>query len=103
MSNKEAISHVESLGRLDVGEKKVVQGSAELNAAALLEKPQPGSPIMLKLYAICFVAFLCSSINGFDGSLMTSLIGLQPFKSFFGAESVGAKTGKPLVGNSSEN
>ncbi|ORY78255.1 lactose permease [Protomyces lactucae-debilis] len=93
MSNKEAFTHVESLGTQDVAQETIVQGSAELNAAALLEKPMPGSPMMLKLYAICFVAFLCSSINGFDGSLMTSLIGLQPFKSFFGAESVGAKTG----------
>ncbi len=48
---------------------------------------------MLKLYVILCVAFLCSSMSGFDGSLQGSLLVLKPFQDTFGAGIVGAKAG----------
>ena len=43
---------------------EVIKGSEALVAAIRLEKPKPWTPTLLKLYAYCAIAFLCSSMNG---------------------------------------
>lgn len=72
---------------------KVIQGSEALLEAIKKEPPRPRSRSMLKLYVILCVAFLCSSMSGFDGSLQGSLLVLKPFQDTFGAGIVGAKAG----------
>ncbi|OJJ50293.1 hypothetical protein ASPZODRAFT_58497 [Penicilliopsis zonata CBS 506.65] len=71
----------------------VVQGSEMLKAAMEKEPPQPRHKRMLQLYAIVTVAFLCSSINGYDGSLMSNMLVMPTFESEFGASIVGIKAG----------
>src|SRR5690606_27326927 len=47
---------------------KFVQGSEALAAALIKEPPRPWAKNSILLYACCFVAFLCSTMNGYDGS-----------------------------------
>lgn len=53
--------------------------------------PKPFSKLMIKLYAFCLVGFLCSSMNGYDGSLMGNLLVLTPFQRHFGSEVDGSE------------
>lgn len=71
----------------------VVQGSEALKAALEKEPPHPRHPRMLQLYAIVCVAFLCSSINGYDGSLMGNMLVMPSYQKEFGASIVGIKAG----------
>ncbi len=48
---------------------------------------------MLQLYLICIIAFCGSTMNGFDGSLMGSLLVMKPYQDQFGAQIVGVKAG----------
>jgi sugar porter (SP) family MFS transporter len=73
-----------------VANEKTIIG---LEQARLTDPPHPWSPAMLKLYMFCIVGFLCSSMNGFDGSLMSSLLILTPFQEHFGAEVDGTEAG----------
>lgn len=43
---------------------EVVKGSEALAAAIRKEKPHPFSPNLCKLYLMCTLAFLCSTMNG---------------------------------------
>lgn len=43
---------------------EVVKGSEALAAAIRKEKPRPFSPNHCKLYLMCCLAFLCSTMNG---------------------------------------
>lgn len=47
---------------------------------------------ILKLYGICFVMFLLSTMHGYDGSLMGSMLVMQTFLQEFGAHDVGVKS-----------
>ncbi len=69
----------------------VTTGSDALALAVKKEKLRPRSKRALQLYAICFVTFFCSTLNGFDGSLMSSILVMHPFQREFGASFVGIK------------
>jgi MFS family permease len=70
-----------------------LHGSEALARAKAMEPPNPFSFRMLQLYAICMVSFLCSSMVGFDNSLLASLLVMKPFQAEFGAEVVGSRAG----------
>lgn len=74
-----------------IPEIALLQGGLE--QARLTDPPHPWSKTMIKLYLFCIVGFLCSSMNGFDGSLMSSLLILTPFQHHFGSEVDGAEAG----------
>lgn len=95
---KAEIVHIDNAESMQVeADAKVVvkdiQGSNDLAEAKLLDPPKPFSKPMLQLYAFCLVGFLCSSMNGFDGSLMSSLLVMVPFQEQFGAQVDGVQAG----------
>lgn len=70
-----------------------VHGIAALNVCTQLEPINKFSKRMIQLYAICSLAFLGSTMGGYDGSLMGNLLAMKPFQSQFGAEILGVRTG----------
>ena len=70
-----------------------VRGVAALEVCKRLEPINKLSKRMLQLYGICSLAFLGSTMGGYDGSLMGNLIVMKPYQRQFGAEILGAKTG----------
>ena len=75
-----------------VAQVTVAQGSEALIAARLKEPPQPFAKASLLLYGGCLIAFLCSTMNGYDGSLMNALLVMPAFQNTFGTSLVGVKT-----------
>ncbi|KAF3014327.1 hypothetical protein E8E15_002782 [Penicillium rubens] len=70
---------------------ETVQGSVALDIARRTDPPNPWSAQMRKLYLFMTVAYLCSALNGFDGSLMGALLPIEQFRNTFGSGLVGAK------------
>ncbi|OIW25688.1 general substrate transporter [Coniochaeta ligniaria NRRL 30616] len=70
-----------------------VRGLAALNVCTRIEPVDKFSKRMIQLYAICSLAFLGSTMGGYDGSLMGNLLAMKPFQTQFGAEILGVKTG----------
>jgi hypothetical protein len=57
-------------------------------------KPNPRGPGYIKLYALVAVVLLCSTMNGFDSSLMGSINTLPNYTTYFGLPASGnASTG----------
>ncbi|KAJ4152261.1 hypothetical protein NW754_004056 [Fusarium falciforme] len=57
-------------------------------------KPNPRGPGYIKLYVLASVVFLCSTMNGFDSSLMGSINALPNYTDYFGLpENGNASTG----------
>ncbi|KAJ5370446.1 uncharacterized protein N7496_006538 [Penicillium cataractarum] len=70
-----------------------VEGSEALKAAIEKEPPQKWHRRSLQLYACVGVAFLVSTIQGYDGSLMGNMLVMPAFQKEFGASIVGIKAG----------
>ncbi|KAF8579025.1 putative MFS lactose permease [Ramaria rubella] len=63
-------------------------------AVALIEgRLNPWSKESFALYACAMVSFLCSCGNGYDGSLMTGINGMQPYKDTFNSGNSAKSTG----------
>ncbi|KAL2170798.1 hypothetical protein VTG60DRAFT_4453 [Thermothelomyces hinnuleus] len=76
------------------GKEKEVH-NAELYAAILEAKIEPWSRTSIHLYFSIFIAFCCACANGYDGSLMTSIIAMPRFQQTFDVGKVG--TGAAVV------
>lgn len=50
--------------------------------ALLAQKPSPWTKPMFKLYCFLFVAFLSSTINGYDGSVMGGINAMKEYQEF---------------------
>jgi len=74
-----------------IAEEQVVQGSEALAAALAKEAPQPWSGASFTLYFCCLVAFFCSTMNGYDGSLQGALLAMPAYKHDFNADILGIK------------
>ncbi|KAK9480266.1 putative lactose permease [Lipomyces japonicus] len=57
------------------------------------EKQSPWTASMFRLYAVLVVSYLCSALNGYDGSLMGSINAMTAYQDFFGMTSAGSSTG----------
>ncbi|KAJ6190515.1 hypothetical protein N7519_000536 [Penicillium mononematosum] len=81
---------------------ETVQGSVALDIARRTDPPNPWSAQMRKLYLFMAVAYLCSALNGFDGSLMGALLPIPQFRDTFGAGlgmyTIGGVSALPFVG-----
>ncbi|KAI8291177.1 Lactose permease [Colletotrichum sp. SAR 10_98] len=53
------------------------------------QKPDPRGPGYMKLYLLASMVFLCSTMNGFDSSLMGSINALPNYTAYFGLPSNG--------------
>ncbi|KAI1644085.1 uncharacterized protein F4817DRAFT_227314 [Daldinia loculata] len=57
-------------------------------------KPNPRGPGYIQLYLLAGMVFLCSTMNGFDSSLMSSINALPNYTKYFGLPAKGnASTG----------
>ncbi|KAM0425948.1 hypothetical protein ACHAPT_008887 [Fusarium lateritium] len=74
-----------------VAATKTVIGD-EAYQQAMLKEPPPKMPSTTLLVAI-LVAFCCSTANGYDGSLLGTLLSNKKFKKFFGVGNAGIEAG----------
>lgn len=65
------------------GKKEKEVHNAELYAAIKEANIKPWSRESIHLYFSIFVAFCCACANGYDGSLMTSIIDMPEFQKVF--------------------
>ncbi|AEO70640.1 7b631b26-01bc-4e01-952b-bb8dd668b6a9 [Thermothielavioides terrestris] len=65
------------------GVKEKAVRNAELFAAIKEANINPWSKTSFHLYYAIFIAFCCACANGYDGSLMTSIIAMEPFQEKF--------------------
>jgi hypothetical protein len=70
---------------------KVISGDEAFQQALMRERPSWIPPITLVLAS--FVAFCCSTANGYDGSLFGTLLANDTFKNFFAVNNVGVQAG----------
>ncbi|KAH8734635.1 general substrate transporter [Ilyonectria robusta] len=96
MSEKIAQSNLEPVH--DDGEKKevkthVVTGNEAFNEAMLKEPPNAWSKAQLFVYAFSVVGFFCSTMNGYDGSLINNLLQNKWFKETYNIENDGLWAG----------
>jgi len=82
---------LEDVPTTEVAEVKVITGNADFNALIIEDPPQAWTKNAFILYACCLLAFFCSTMNGYDGSLMGNMVVLKPFQATFGAGIVGPK------------
>ncbi|KAG8743615.1 hypothetical protein FRC10_011678 [Ceratobasidium sp. 414] len=87
------VEHVADVSQVK-GVKEVVEvRNAAFTAAVTQSKLNPWSRDSLTLYWCCFVSFLCSCANGYDGSLMTAVNAMPYYQSKFNAGTLGSTTG----------
>ncbi|KAK1983645.1 general substrate transporter [Colletotrichum cereale] len=56
-------------------------------------KYSPWTKSMFHLYGVLFVAYCCGALNGYDGSLMGSLNGMESYQRTFNMKTSGSSTG----------
>ncbi|KAJ5494455.1 Major facilitator superfamily domain general substrate transporter [Penicillium fimorum] len=91
LADKEGVSDAIHHEHKEGVKVETLQGSVALDIARRTSPPSPWSAQMTKLYLFLTVAYLCSALNGFDGSLMGALLPIQQFRDTFGAGLVGSK------------
>jgi sugar porter (SP) family MFS transporter len=72
---------------------KVDQGNDAFNQAMIKEPPAAFSRPQIFLYLFSVVGFFCSTMNGYDGSLINNLLQNPWFKEYYGVESSGIWAG----------
>ncbi|WEW54603.1 hypothetical protein PRK78_000023 [Emydomyces testavorans] len=72
---------------------KVVGGNTAYNQAMLKEPPNPRSWNAIVLFAASLVGFLCSTMNGYDGSLYNSIAANKVFLAYFNGSNTGIWAG----------
>ncbi|TDL18995.1 general substrate transporter [Rickenella mellea] len=94
IDEKVAVGHHVYASR-DAGdvEKVFEVRNAALAAATKKGSLNPWSKDSIILYLCCFISFLCSCANGYDGSLMTAINIMPYYQSKFNAGEVGSGTG----------
>ena len=58
-----------------------------------MEPPKAFSMISMRLYMICAVGFLCSTLNGYDSSLFDGLLQNHTFRAYFHGSNTGIWVG----------
>ncbi|KAL8292161.1 hypothetical protein RQP46_001627 [Phenoliferia psychrophenolica] len=66
--------------------------SAAFVAATTVAKTNTRSRAAYVLYCAFFVSFLCSCVNGYDGSLMNAINGMKPYQNKFHSGRLGSTT-----------
>ncbi|EON95871.1 putative lactose permease protein [Phaeoacremonium minimum UCRPA7] len=74
-------------------ETKVVKGNEAFNEAMIKEPPNPWTRAQLLIYAFSIVGFFCSTMNGYDGSLINNLLQNPAFKDYYNVENTGIWAG----------
>ncbi|RFN48915.1 lactose permease [Fusarium flagelliforme] len=77
----------------EVSETKVVAGNEAFAKAMIEDPPHAWSRGQILIYCFSFVGFLCSTMNGYDGSLINNLLQNPWFREKYGVESSGIWAG----------
>lgn len=72
---------------------KIVKGNEAYEEAMIKEPPYAWTNGQLWLYAFSLVGFFCSTMNGYDGSLINNLLQNPWFKERYGVENDGIWAG----------
>ncbi|KAI1927439.1 hypothetical protein LOZ58_006438 [Ophidiomyces ophidiicola] len=72
---------------------KSIDTLAVYSAALVKEPPRPGSGSSLTLFAASLVGFLCSAMNGYDGSLYNAMAANTAFLRYFDGSNTGIWAG----------
>ena len=72
---------------------KVIKGDEAFNEAYIKNPPKAFSSSAIVLYLACLVGFMCSTMNGYDGSLLNGLLANPDFKDFFNGSNAGIWAG----------
>lgn len=72
---------------------KVIKGNEAFNEALIKDPPNPWSQAQLLIYLFSFVGFLCSTMNGYDTSLINNLSNDENFKAQFNIDNKGLEAG----------
>ena len=64
-------------------EKDIKAANADYAAAVTENKPNPWGKGYLTLYGYCLVLYLCSTMNGYDGSLMGSINSVTNYQEYY--------------------
>lgn len=67
--------------------------NADFAAAVAAANVRPFTARMFHMYAICLLVTLNSCINGYDGSVMSALMDVDPFREQFGLKKTGSQIG----------
>jgi MFS family permease len=89
-----AVSDLTATGFAKKNETEIKARNVEYAAAISENKPNPWGRGYLQMYAFCFVLYLCSTMNGYDGSLMGSINSVSKYQQYYhlplnGASSTG--------------
>jgi MFS family permease len=76
-------TNIGQIGEKDVVEVKTIKGNEAFNEAMIKEPPRAFSGVAIILYAASFIGFLCSTMNGYDGSLLNVLLNNNVFLARF--------------------
>ncbi|MCJ1258088.1 hypothetical protein MMC24_005918 [Lignoscripta atroalba] len=94
---KEEMGYEEREARMDqekvVTQIKVIKGDEAFNEAYIKNPPKAFSSSAIVLYLACLVGFMCSTMNGYDGSLLNGLLANPDFKDFFNGSNAGIWAG----------
>ncbi|KAF5008857.1 hypothetical protein FDECE_4881 [Fusarium decemcellulare] len=71
----------------------VVSGNDAFNEAMIKESPSAWTKAQMMIYAFSIVGFFCSTMNGYDGSLINNLLQNPWFQDKYGIENSGFWTG----------
>ncbi|KAK7963449.1 lactose permease [Apiospora saccharicola] len=71
----------------------VIKGNEAFAAALVSEPPNPWARTQVMLYVFSIVGFFCSTMNGYDGSLINNLLINPAFLEYYHAENAGIWAG----------
>ena len=74
-------------------EHKVHQGNEAFAAAMVADPPSPWTRNQLLIYAFSVIGFFCSTMNGYDGSLINNLLQNEAFLDYYHADNKGIWAG----------
>ncbi|TPX16319.1 uncharacterized protein E0L32_003968 [Thyridium curvatum] len=76
-----------------VAATKVVKGNEAFQEAMIKEPPRAWTQAQILIYIFSVIGFFCSTMNGYDGSLMNNLLQNPAFKLKYGVQSAGIWAG----------
>ncbi|RYP42849.1 hypothetical protein DL768_010189 [Monosporascus sp. mg162] len=88
-----AVASTASHPEKEVAGTKVAQGNEAFNEAMLKEPPSAWSKSQVMIYAFSVVGFFCSTMNGYDGSLINNLLQNPYFQEYYNVENSGIWAG----------
>ncbi|KAK3187122.1 hypothetical protein K4F52_004024 [Lecanicillium sp. MT-2017a] len=74
-------------------QEKVVHGNEAFNEALLKEPPQKWARPMVMVYVFSIIGFFCSTMNGYDASLINNLLQNTAFRETYNVENDGLWAG----------